>query len=64
MALHLRGFARNLQNGNVEVLAIGAMPALDALETWLKHGPPLARVIEVRRENLETAPVFEGFSTL
>lgn len=64
IALHLQGVARNLPDGNVEVLATGATPALDALEAWLQHGPPLARVSEVRREALETAPQFEGFSTL
>jgi acylphosphatase len=64
LALHLHGFARNLADGGVEVVAVGPEPALDALEQWLWQGPPLAKVASVRREALDTAAVFEGFSTM
>jgi len=42
--LGLRGFARNLPDGSVEVVAQGAVPALDHLCVWLRHGPRGARV--------------------
>jgi len=42
--LNLRGLARNLPDGSVEVLAQGSAPALEALHQWLKRGPPQARV--------------------
>lgn len=42
--LGLRGYARNLADGRVEVLATGEPTAIEALATWLRHGPPLARV--------------------
>ncbi len=42
--LALRGFARNLPDGSVEVLAAGAPAALDALRAWLERGPARARV--------------------
>lgn len=42
--LALRGFARNLPDGSVEVLAAGAPEALDALRSWLERGPARARV--------------------
>jgi acylphosphatase len=42
--LGLRGFARNLPDGSVEVLAQGAVPALDDLRAWLHHGPRGASV--------------------
>jgi acylphosphatase len=64
VALQLRGFARNLADGGVEVVAVGADAALDALEQWLWEGPPLAKVASVQREALDTAAVFEGFSTM
>ena len=64
LALQLQGFARNLADGGVEVVAVGAAAALDELESWLWEGPPLAKVAQVRREALDTAVVFEGFSTL
>lgn len=50
LRLGLAGWARNLADGGVEVLAAGAPEALDALERWLRVGPPLARVERVRRE--------------
>ncbi len=48
--LGLRGHARNLADGRVEVIAAGAAAAIDALETWLSRGSPLARVDGVERE--------------
>ena len=45
--LALTGYAINLENGDVEVLACGNSDALSALETWLAHGPPLANVTKV-----------------
>ena len=44
--------ARNLPDGQVEVLARGPEPALDALCEWLRRGPRYARVDDVRCENL------------
>lgn len=42
--LGLRGWVRNLSDGDVELWAEGDEPALDALARWLAHGPPAARV--------------------
>jgi acylphosphatase len=42
--LGLRGFARNLPDGSVEVIAQGADPELDAMRQWLHRGPRGARV--------------------
>jgi acylphosphatase len=47
--LDLRGFARNLPDGTVEVVAAGPAPALDRLERELHVGPPSSRVAAVRR---------------
>ena len=56
----LTGYARNLSDGRVEVLAVGAEGAISALERWLWQGPPHARVEEVQRESAE-AEVTRGF---
>lgn len=57
LALDLRGHARNLPDGRVEVLAAGEAAALDALERWLWQGPPAAQVDAVERTELsEQAP--------
>lgn len=52
-ALGLTGFARNLPDGRVEVLACGEAEKLDLFFAWLKHGPALAKVTEVTREDLD-----------
>jgi acylphosphatase len=60
--LGLRGHARNLPDGSVEVLAAGEAAALDALMQWLQHGPPLARVDGVERRETGDGTVADGFS--
>lgn len=46
--LELRGSARNLPDGSVEVVAQGGAAAVGELHAWLHHGPAQARVDEVR----------------
>jgi acylphosphatase len=49
--LHLTGFAQNLPDGSVEVVASGAdEPALERLEALLRAGPASARVSDVVSE--------------
>jgi len=63
LRLRLTGYAKNLADGSVEVLACGEEHALDALERWLRRGPPSARVERVQRlASQETPPA--GFATL
>ncbi|MBB5767058.1 acylphosphatase [Xanthomonas euroxanthea] len=59
VALGLRGHARNLPDGSVEVVAAGTDSALDALETWLWQGPPAARVAAVTRMPCAQPPTEE-----
>lgn len=49
-ALGLSGYARNLPDGRVEVLARGLVAQVESLERWLRKGPPLARVDALERE--------------
>ena len=53
LELGLTGYAKNLPDGRVEVLAFGSLASLDALEAWLRIGPPAAKVSEVVREDDE-----------
>jgi acylphosphatase len=62
LRLGLRGHARNLPDGRVEVLAAGQGAALDALMQWLQRGPPLARVVGVERRDTDNGTVAAGFS--
>jgi acylphosphatase len=54
--LGLSGYAQNLPNGDVEILACGEESALAELERWLHVGPPAARVSEVARTTAEVLP--------
>jgi acylphosphatase len=54
-ALGVSGYARNLPDGRVEVLACGEAQAVQSLCDWLAEGPPAARVSDV-----ECAPAREA----
>ncbi|HEX5421231.1 MAG TPA: acylphosphatase [Gammaproteobacteria bacterium] len=58
--LDLSGWARNLSDGRVEVVACGDPAALEALCEWLWHGPPSAEVTGLQVEHWaeEPAPGF------
>lgn len=62
LRLGIRGHARNLRDGRVEVVAEGDAAALDALEQWLRHGPTGAQVDALDRAPFSEA-VPNGFFT-
>jgi acylphosphatase len=51
--LGLKGWVRNLDNGDVECLIMGEEEDVEALCQWLHQGPPAARVTGVK---IEEAP--------
>ena len=53
--LGLAGYARNLEDGRVEVLAVGDAGAIERLAEWLARGPALARVDEVARSDADAS---------
>jgi len=63
LQLGLRGVARNLPDGRVEVQAAGAESAIDALAQWLRRGPPMAEVVSVERSDVDEATIADGFAT-
>lgn len=60
--LGLRGYAKNLPDGRVEVLAVGDAAAIDELAAWLRQGPPQARVDELERFNAHEDEARAGFT--
>lgn len=62
-ALGLRGYARNLADGRVEVVASGEPNALAQLQTCLQQGPAPAEVESVLREELAEQR-HDGFARL
>ena len=63
--LGIAGYAENLADGSVEVLAHGATEAVEELRRWLHQGPRNARVDSVAEltveleEPLASGPKFE-----
>lgn len=48
VSLGLRGYVKNLPDGNVELVAEGTAEKLDQILEWCKTGPANATVSEVR----------------
>ncbi|HKU15165.1 MAG TPA: acylphosphatase [Steroidobacteraceae bacterium] len=55
--LGCRGYARNLADGRVEVLAVGERAAVQALVEWLWQGPPAAHVTDVQTQDVAVADI-------
>lgn len=63
-ALGLKGYAKNLNDGSVEVLACGEEGDVQTLLTWLKDcGPRSARVERVLEEPHQPRDLPNGFTT-
>lgn len=60
--LKLRGYAKNLEDGRVEIIACGRASAIRALGEWLQEGPRFARVEQVETQEVTTMLSFSGFS--
>jgi len=63
LSLGLTGWARNLPDGRVEVLACGDAAQLELLREWLSTGPPHAQVTGVNAVSVPVENV-EGFKIL
>jgi acylphosphatase len=58
---HLTGYARNLPDGRVEVVANGDSGTQDRVAQALRRGPPAARVDDVTISDDPEAPVSSRF---
>jgi acylphosphatase len=52
-ALGLTGYARNLSDGRVEVLACGDAAAVESFLAWLWEGSPASKVTDVASEHAD-----------
>ena len=61
-SLGITGYAKNLPDGRVEILACGEPESITLFKCWLTRGPDGARVTSV---SCESAPeqVIDGFKT-
>lgn len=55
-ALRVTGYAKNLDDGRVEVLACGEQASVEALISWLWEGPSGARVEGVDVQDADVEP--------
>ncbi|HEX8681686.1 MAG TPA: acylphosphatase [Ardenticatenaceae bacterium] len=60
--LGLNGFARNLPDGRVEIVAEGGEEGVQRLIAWARTGPPHAHVAHIEVHHEEATGQFEGFS--
>lgn len=63
MTLGLVGYAKNLNNGDVEVAVCGEEEAIEQMASWLTHGPKTSHVESMISEPL-TYRDFKGFEIL
>ena len=61
--LGITGYAKNMKDGSVQVLACGEPSALDRLAEWLRQGPPMARVDRLKWI-ISSSECSESFVTL
>lgn len=57
----LCGFAKNLPDGRVEVIAAGSNEAVEKLVRWCHKGPIMARVDHVETEEMAGIDLPSGF---
>ncbi|MGL1959185.1 MAG: acylphosphatase [Colwellia sp.] len=48
----LSGYARNLADGNIEVVICGEQANVDKMLAWLKKGPPQAEVEDMQQKKI------------
>ena len=56
-SLRLAGYARNLADGRVEVLACGEAAAVDTFIAWLWEGSPAAKVTAVETVDIDPGSI-------
>ena len=59
--LRLTGYARNMPDGSVEVVACGGRERIDRLGHWLQSGPRMASVANVEATDVDYVS-FRNFS--
>ena len=59
--LNIKGYVKNLMNGNVKVIAIGENNTLYVFINTLKEGPSMARVDDIQKTEIINGEAFSDF---
>lgn len=62
--LGLKGFAKNLTDDSVEIVAVGEKVSLEKLKKWCEAGPTGAKVEKIEEEWNDAEEAFEDFLIL
>ncbi len=62
--LKLKGWVRNLRNGDVEAVFEGPPKKVEEMVSWCRRGPPSARVDEVKVDMSEKPEGIVSFSVV
>ena len=60
--LGLKGFARNLDDGRVEIIVSGDEPVVRDFLAWCQRGPAMANVTDVIEKMINCPEEFGGFN--
>jgi acylphosphatase len=60
--LHLKGWVRNLRNGDVEAVFEGKEEDVDKMIAWCRQGPRLAKVVNVTVKEEPFSGEFDQFT--
>ncbi len=60
--LNIKGYAKNLMNGNVKVIAIGEDNTMNIFINMLREGPSMARVDDIQTSEIIIGDEYSGFS--
>ena len=60
--LGLKGYLRNLEDGNIEVMVEGEMDKINEMYKVLKQGPPHSQIRNIKLENRKWSGEFKDFS--
>jgi len=63
-SLKLTGWVRNLDAGNIEIMAVGQETDLNKLLNWLKSSPGYSKVTEINKDNVDQIEIFDGFEIM
>ena len=60
--LGLKGYARNLEDGSVQIIVSGVDEKIDMLLEWINRSPEESRVDDIELKVFEIDKVFKTFS--